>query len=89
MSAAAAKCFSYLVIGNDSSIGNVEEKDHTECPHQNAVVEVLTSLGPERFGSSMATFTSCLKDNVVYYRHEVRNSQLLKPNAFKVFATER
>lgn len=48
--------------------GNVEEKDHTECPHQNAVVEALTSLGPERFGSSMATFTSCLRDDVVYYQ---------------------
>lgn len=48
--------------------GNVEEKDHTEYPPQNAAVETLTSLGPERFGSSMATFTSCLKDNVVYYQ---------------------
>lgn len=48
--------------------GNVEEKDHTEYHHQNVIVKTLTSPGPKRFGSSMATFTSCLRDDVVYYQ---------------------
>lgn len=48
--------------------GNVEGKDHTEYHHQNVIVKTLTSPGPKRFGSSMATFTSCLRDDVVYYQ---------------------
>lgn len=31
--------------------GNVEEKDHTEYPHQNVIVKMLTSLGPKDFGA--------------------------------------
>jgi len=51
--------------------GNAKEKkkkDHTENPHQNVVLETLTFPLSKRRRSSMATFTSRLMDDVVYYQ---------------------